>query len=86
MMEYSQIAEQVKKILIDKLNLDSAKIGPDSHLINDLGLDSFGSIEIVFELEEKFDLKIPDQDIAQAKTVKDITDYLSGRIGTKEKI
>ena len=42
-------------------------------------MDSFTSIEAVFELEEKFDLKISDEDISKAKTVKDIVDYIAGR-------
>jgi len=84
MMDYSEITLQVEKILADKLNVDPQKIGLDSQLINDLGMDSFGSIEVVFELEEKFDLKIPDQDIVQAKTVKDIIDYIAGQTDKKK--
>lgn len=83
MMDYSEITLQVEKILADKLNLDLKKISLDSQLINDLGLDSFGSIEVVFELEDKFGLKIPDQDIAQAKTVKDIVDYIFSQTNKK---
>jgi acyl carrier protein len=82
-MDYSEITLQVEKILADKLNLDLKKISLDSQLINDLGLDSFGSIEVVFELEDKFGLKIPDQDIAQAKTVKDIVDYIFSQTNKK---
>ncbi len=76
-MEHSEIFEKVKDILVDKLELDRAKIGLESRLLEDLGMDSFGSIEVVFELEEKFGLKIPDEDIIQAKTVKDIVDYVA---------
>ena len=83
MMDYLEITLHVEKILVDKLNLDIKKISLDSHLVNDLGLDSFGSIEVVFELEDKFGLKIPDEDIAQAKTVKDIVDYISSKINNK---
>jgi len=79
MMDYPEITLQVEKILADKLNLGAKKVGLDSQLVNDLGLDSFGSIEVVFELEEKFGLKIPDEDIAQAKTVRDIVDYISAK-------
>jgi len=65
--------------LADKLNLDTAKVNLHSDLTNDLGMDSFGSIEIMFELEEAFKIKIPDADISKAKTVKDIVDYISAQ-------
>ena len=75
-MEYSQIMHQVTEILADKLNLDISKIHPESQLIGDLGMDSFGSIEVMFELEEKFGIKILENDISKAKIVKDIADYI----------
>ena len=51
----------------------------DTRLVEDLGLDSFGSVEIAFELEEKFDLKIPDAALYEAKTVKNIVDYIASQ-------
>ena len=79
-MTYSEIEQKVKEILADKLNLGVDKITSGSRLIDDLGVDSFASVEIMFELEEKFGLKIPDEDIVNAKTVKDITDYLNSKL------
>ena len=85
-MEYSEIELTVKDILADKLDMDRNKININSDLFNELGLDSFGSIEIVFELEEKFDIKILEADIEKAKIVKDIVDYIAGRLEEKKKI
>ena len=48
-------------------------------MVEDLGVDSFGSVEVAFELEEKFDLKIPDADLYEAKTVKNIVDYIASK-------
>ena len=78
-MDYSEVESKVKEVLAAKLNLGIDKIGSNSALVEDLGMDSFTSIEAVFELEEKFDLKISDEDISKAKTVKDIVDYIAGR-------
>ena len=83
-MQYSEIELTVKDILADKLDMDRNKINLNSDLFNELGLDSFGSIEIVFELEEKFDIKILEADIEKAKTVKDITDYIAQRLEEKK--
>jgi acyl carrier protein len=79
-MNYADIEYKVKEVLAAKLNIDTAHIKPSSFLVEDLGMDSFGSIETLFELEEKFEIDIPDTDIRKAKMVKDIVDYLFERV------
>ena len=79
-MDYPEIEQKVKGILADKMNVETGKVRADSRLIEDLGVDSFATVEIMFELEEKFEVKIPDEDIVNAKTVKDIVDYLSNKL------
>ena len=78
MDHYAQTEQTVKEILAKQLSMDVAKINADARLVEDLGLDSFGSVETAFELEDKFNIKIPDQAIYNAKTVKDIVDYIAG--------
>ncbi len=82
-MNYSEVESKVKDILADKLNLDKAKINLNSQLLEDLGMDSFATVETMFELEEKFGMKIPDEDISKAKIVKDVVDYLMARMEKK---
>jgi len=78
-MVYGEIEVTVKEILAKQLTMDSGKINLDSRLVEDLGLDSFGSVEVAFELEEKFDIKIPDAALYEAKTVKNIVDYIASQ-------
>ena len=82
-MTYAEIEATVKEVLAKQLTSDAGKIGLESRLVEDLGLDSFGSVEVAFELEEKFDIKIPDAALYEAKTVKDIVDYISTQKGNK---
>ena len=56
MITYPEVEAMVKDILAKQLSMDAQKIAPDLRLVEDLGLDSFGSVEVAFELEEKFDL------------------------------
>jgi len=79
MMNHLEVEAKVKKIIAEKLNIDIARVTLTSRLVDDLGMDSFGSIEMAFDLEEKFNIKIPDADIAQVKIVKDIVDYVVAR-------
>ena len=78
-MNYSDVEAQVKEVLSKQLSMAADKIGSDARLVEDLGLDSFGSVEIAFELEEKFNIKIPDAALYEAKTVKNIVDYIAAQ-------
>jgi acyl carrier protein len=78
-MTYAEIETTVKDILAKQLSMEAGAINLDSRLVEDLGIDSFGSVEIAFELEEKFSLKIPDAALYEAKTVKNIVDYVASQ-------
>ena len=82
MDHYAQTEQTVKEILAKQLSMDASNIKSEALLVEDLGLDSFGSVETAFELEDKFNLKIPDQAIYSAKTVKDIVDYIAAQTKT----
>jgi len=76
-MTYPEIEATVKEILAKQLTMEAGRINLESRLVEDLGVDSFGSVEVAFELEEKFNIKIPDAALYEAKTVKNIVDYIA---------
>ena len=78
-MTYSEVETTVKEVLAKQLTMEAGSINPESRVIEDLGIDSFGSVEVAFELEEKFDIKIPDAALYEAKTVKNIVDYIASQ-------
>ncbi len=75
-MTPQEIEKKVVDILSKKFGTEPSKISPETRLAEDLGVDSFGAVELMFELEEAFNLKIADSDIEHIKCVKDIVDYL----------
>jgi len=77
MMTNQQIEGKIKEILAKKLGIGEETIASDSRLAEDLGVDSFGAIELMFEIEEAFGLKIPDSDIEHVRRVNDITAYVA---------
>ena len=79
-MTNQEIDLKVRTILAQKLNVGLDTIKADSRLAEDLGVDSFGAVELMFEIEEAFQLKIPDSDIEHVRSVKDIVAYLDGWI------
>ncbi len=70
----SNTEEMVKAALAESLGIDASKIRNDSTLVNDLGMDSFGFVELGFALESKLGIKI-DQD--QMQTIKSVSDIIS---------
>lgn len=68
-----------RKILVivgEQLWLEPDKIRPESHLINDLGAGDLELAELQMQLEEDFDLQIPDEEMAQFHTIQDVYNYI----------
>lgn len=72
------IAERVKRIIGEQLDVEEEKITPAANFLEDLGADSLDTVELVMALEEEFDTEIPDEDAENIKTVQDAIDYIKG--------
>lgn len=83
-MDRQEVESKVKKILAQYLKVDVEKLKPDSNLVDDLGIDSFDTIEIVFAIEDEFNIDIPNQDMIGVKTIQAAVDYIvMGKINAK---
>ncbi len=76
-MEYAAVEARVREILAEKFNVEPSRVRPESKLVEDLGMDSFTAIEMAFELEEKFNLKIPEDEIRKVANIKDVVDCIA---------
>ena len=72
----SEIAEKVKSIIIDKLGVEESEVTPEANFTNDLGADSLDTVELIMELEEEFDLMIPESAAEQIQTVGQAIDFI----------
>ena len=54
----SDIAERVKKIIVDKLGVDESEVTSEASFTNDLGADSLDTVELIMEFEKEFDISI----------------------------
>ena len=70
------IAERVKKIVVDHLGVEPDKVTDAASFIDDLGADSLDTVELVMAFEEEFGIDIPDEDAEQMRTVGDAIQYL----------
>jgi acyl carrier protein len=83
MASESTIATQIRTALAQHLKRDISKIRPQDRLREDLGLDSLAMIELLFKIEEHFDLEIPNEDLSRVTTVADVTAYVEEKLGAK---
>lgn len=77
----SDIAEKVKKIIVEQLGADEAKVVPEASFVDDLGADSLDTVELVMALEEHFGLEIPDEAAEKITTVADAIEYIKNNKG-----
>jgi len=70
------IAERVKKIIIEQLEVAPDKVKPEASFSEDLKADSLAVVELVLALEEQFKIEIPDEDTEKIKTVGDAINYI----------
>ncbi len=74
------VTEKIVQALATYLKRDPATITESHHLRDDLGLDSVAVIELLFEIEERFKLQIPDQDLPGLSTVGSVAAYVQRRL------
>ena len=75
----SEISERVKKIVIEHLGVDEAKVTENASFIDDLGADSLDTVELVMAFEEAFDCEIPDDAAEKILTVKDAINFIQSK-------
>ncbi|MDH3474135.1 MAG: acyl carrier protein [Rhodospirillales bacterium] len=73
----NDIAERVKKIVVEHLGVDESKVSDTASFIDDLGADSLDTVELVMAFEEEFGCEIPDDAAEKIVTVKDAIDFIS---------
>ena len=72
----SDVAERVKKVVVEHLGVDEDKVTEGASFIDDLGADSLDTVELVRAFEEEFGIEIPDDAAEKILTVKDAVDFI----------
>lgn len=72
----SSVQERVIDIISQQMGVGKEQVTPETSFQDDLGADSLDTVELVMELEEEFDITIPDEDAEQIRTVGQAVKYI----------
>lgn len=75
-----EIAEKVKEIVSQQLDVDLSEVVESAQFIEDLGADSLAIVELVLAFEEQFEIDIPDEDTEKIATVGDAVKYIQDHV------
>lgn len=76
----SKVYDEVRLLVSSELKVKLEEIKPESDFTKDLNADSLDVVEFIMALEEKFDIKIPDEDAEKIKTVGDVVSYIENEL------
>ena len=74
-----EIFDRVKKIIVDRLDVEEEAVSLNSTFKEDLGADSLDIVELIMELEDEFELEIADEDAEKISKVSEVVDYIKAR-------
>lgn len=76
----SDVAERVKKIVVEHLGVEPEKVTEEASFIDDLGADSLDTVELVMAFEEEFNIEIPDDAGEKIQTVADAISFIEQNV------
>ncbi len=78
----TEIFEAVKAHLEGR-GIEESQIKPQATLLGDLDLDSLDTMELTLQMEERFGIEIPDENLEGLETVQDAVDLIEGKVSVK---
>jgi acyl carrier protein len=73
------VFDKIREIIVEQLDVDEDKVTADASITEDLGADSLDVVDLVMNIEESFDLEIPDEEVENIKTVGDIVKFIEAK-------
>ena len=74
------VADRVKKVVVQVLKVDEGKVVPDAHFVRDLGAESIQSIELVAAFEDEFDIEMDPDEATAVQTVGAAVEFIANVI------
>ena len=78
-MANEEIEKELAAIVEEIAGVAAADVTPEKSFVDDLDIDSLSMVEIAVQAEDKFGVKIPDDELANLKTVGDAVTYIANK-------
>jgi acyl carrier protein len=79
-MSENETFEQLKKLIIELLEVDESEVVAEASFVDDFNADSLDFIELITAVEDTFKIEIPDEDAEKLETVQEAIDYIEAKI------
>jgi len=78
----NEIVKRIRELVLENAEIEDKNLDSLSgmKLVEDLGYDSVGLIHLICELEEEFDIEIPEADAEKISTVGDVVEYIKANV------
>lgn len=83
MISDEEIEQKVIQIVSEQMSVDKAEITRQTSFVNDLNADSLDTVELVMELEDEFDMTIPDEQAEKLRTVGEAIEFIKKQLAVK---
>jgi len=80
-VDREKAVEEIRAILVEQLGVDPAEVTEQSSFQEDLNADSLDLVELIMEMEDRFKLKIPDEEAEKITTVGQAVDFIQANGG-----
>lgn len=72
--------EKITNIVVEQLGCEPEAVTEEAAIIDDLGADSLDVVEMLMAVEENFGVTVPDEEIPNLKTVRDLMNYIEANM------
>lgn len=76
----TELGERIRAIVSDQLGVEAREIQAESKIADDLGADSLDVVELVMQLEDEFDIEVPDEAAESIRTIADVERYVAEHV------
>ncbi len=77
----SNTLEKISELVADKLGVEASKVNAEAKFVEDLGADSLDTVELIMQLEDEFNIEIPDDEAEKLTTVGSVVEYIDAHTG-----
>lgn len=78
-MSEKETFEQLKRLIVELLEVDDSEVVPEASFADDFNADSLDLIELISAVEDTFKIEIPDEDVEKIQTVQDAVNYIEAK-------